>query len=700
MNEDVVDTINEVRGLFLDAVARLPEIASFSALLHASSAVRQGFDGAARTARSPRVGEPCVGRFTCAIIGSSGHGKTTVLDEMFPSLSARGWLVTDVTDTTSQSLRIEHADQDDPRASEVRVNSWSADQIKGLMQHPEVADQNERDQIRVQYLENGVAVDGSEAAFGSDDLKQFRFPRKMELIPFSEPYRVTAEQASDARFIRALTVKEPSSVLRTEPVLAVGGRRYDALQLRALVKDVTLKDPFARIAEWSGGDPDAVRHLTVVDTPGLATPGNVKDEVLRHFLERKSNHIALELWRNDELDLVIHLVLAGRSSDFATLWKDIERQCGPAEMESLAERLVLAVNGMNIYFTNRDLKARWQDPESTARDGDPFAATIEDNILQKMSPRGSVRPAKVCFLDSRSIVETQTAGEYGAFYDRMRPVMESWTEPGGVGHDTLKRLGMLDAFRENVDALCDPEDRGQGLLVRRLLELIDEKGPWILLRKHVVRPGLLDAVVGLRDLLRGSYDDEGNLNREAIQEALRSCLAFLDPDDLTSIERFCAARVDALVDAALQEVAGRRPDPDWVEQAYFAMCGALRTALLEEAETSGVPGEVAEEFFRHFDGRVTELVERLGYRTAKLAPPDKGFASTRDLVSHCLRIHAREILYQLLVEDDDGGEDGAEGGGAIRQSADDRAEVRRVMLDLERAADLARRACARFGAAS
>lgn len=700
MNEEVVDTINEVRGLFLDSVARLPELSSFAALLHASSSVRQGFDKAVDAAKSPRITAPCVGRFTCAIIGSSGHGKTTILDEMFPNLSARGWLVTDVTDTTSQSLRIEHAAADDPKLNEVNVNSWSADQIKGLLQHPEVESQNETDDIRVQYLENGAAIDGAEAAFARDDLKQFRFPRKMELIPFAEPYRVTDEQSADPRFIRALTVKEPSSVLKTEPILSAGGRRYDALQLRAIVKDVTLKDPFENVVRWSGRDAESIRHLTIVDTPGLATPGNVKDEVLRHFLERKSNHIALELWRNDELDIVVHMVLAGRSSDFATLWKDIERQCGPAEMESLSERLVLVVNGMNIYFTNRDLKARWQDPEATARDGDPFAATVEDNILQKMSPRGSVRPAKTCFVDSRSIVETQTAGEYGAFYNRMRPVMQDWTEEGGVGHDTLRRLGMLDAFKENIDALCDPDDRGQGLLMRRLCELIDEKGPWLLLRKHVVRPGLLDQVTGLKDVLRASYDEEGNLNREAIKEALRSCLSFLDPNDLTTIEKFCVARIDEGLDTAVEAADGVRFDSEWVEQAYFSMCGTLRTGLLVEAEAAGVPGEIAEEFFRHFDGRISEYVERFGYRTAKLVPPDKGFASTRDLVLHCLKIHAREILYQLLAHDSD---DGGEGGGensAIHQSADDREQIKQVLLDLERAEDLARRACARFGVAS
>ena len=690
MNEDVTRGINEIRTLFLESLHRLPEIQSFGALLSSSQGVRNGFQQVVDVSRRPRIADPCVGEVTCAIIGSSGHGKTTVLDEMFPSLSERGWLVTDVTDTTGQSLRIEQGSGD--ALNDVSVRSWTAEQIKGLMQHQEVAEQNERDNVRVTYLENGVAVDGSDATFAPDDLKQFRFPRKMELIPFAGRYQVPSDKAADKRFIRGLTVKEPQAVLRTEPLIESGGRHYDALQLRAVVQDVTLRDPFERLVRWSGRSAEQLEHLTVIDTPGLATPGNTKDEVLRHFLEKKAAHIALELWKNDELDIVIHLVLCGRSSDFAGLWKEIERECGPAEMESLAERLILAVNGVNIYFTNRDIKAKYEDEETLKRDGDQFVATLEDNILQKMSPRGSVAPAKVCFLDSQSIVETLTGTDYGEAYERYRPIMEGWVAPGGAGHETLKRLGMLDAFRDNIDALCDADDRGQGLLTRRLLELIDEKGGALLLRKHVVRSGLLDAIVQTRDLLSGSYDEEGRLNRDAVRAALKSCLAFLDEGDLESIERFCVLRLDEAIEAAVPRGPNARYSDRWTEDAFYAMCERLQSCLLEEAEKGGVPGEVASEFFRHYDARVRVWVDRFGYQDAKLLSPDKGFASSGDLVVHCLKLHCREILYQLLTE-----EDGDEQAAAIHQSADDREQIQQVMADLSKARDLARRACANHG---
>ena len=125
-------------------------------------------------------------------------------------------------------------------------------------------------------------------------------------------------------------------------------------------------------------------QIAFVDTPGLAVSSVVKDEVLRHFLGKKSNHIALELLRNDELDIVVHLVLCGQKSQFDALWNEIEREYGRGEVEGIAERLILAINGMNIYFTNPDIRAKYTDPATTAREGDHFAATLEDNVLQRI----------------------------------------------------------------------------------------------------------------------------------------------------------------------------------------------------------------------------------------------------------------------------------------------------------------------------
>ena len=686
--DELVETINDVRFVFRQAIEQLPEVSSFKTLLATSTTLTASLAEIASIARSRHLVEPCDGRITCAIVGSSGHGKTTVMDEMFPGLSERGWLVTDVTDTTSQSLRIEHANPDSPEADEVEVDSWNAEQIKELMRHPEVEEQNRRDEIRVNYLENGVEVDGSEAKFAPEDLAEFRFARKIALEPFPRRYRVGESERTDRRFIRALTVKEQSGVMATGPILNIDGQSYNALQLRAMVKDVRLRDGFERIKAWSGRDDDAVARLTFVDTPGLAVNGSVKDEVLRHFLEKKSDHIALQLWKADELDIVVHLVLCGRQSDFAVLWKAIERECGPAEMKDLAERMVLAVNGMNIYFTNRDVRSKYEDPETARREGDHFATTLVDNVLQKMSPRGKVRPARICFLDSASIVETLTTGTYAEAYEHYRPIMEGWVEEGGIGRKTLEEIGLLEDFRQNIAALADPDDRGQGFLVRQIMGLLEEKGPRLLLKKYLVRTGLLGGVEELLGLIRVYYDDEGKMNREAVQQALRSCLSFLDSQDLTSIEHFASDVLDPRIEEIVPR-DGVAQVNGWVGECFGELCSLVKDSI---ADRSGATGEIAGEFNRHFDSRATEWRDRWGYETAKLTPPDKGFANTGDLVTHCLKLHGREILYQLLVVE--AMSDEAQG---LEQTEEDQQQIANLMGMLEEARLMGQGACTEHG---
>lgn len=679
---DLVDAINEIRGTYMQVTDKLPEIPSFRSLMRTSATLPAAVNEVVRVMETKHLARPCDGRVTVAVIGSSGHGKTTVLDEMFPGLSERGWLVTDVTDTTSQSLRIEYAPDGSPLLDDIEVRSWNVEQIKELLHLPEVADQHRHDNIRVRFLEDAVEVDGTDARFQDADAAQFRFPRKVRLRPFSEPYRVPAERARDTAFIRSLTVKEQSAVLTAGPLLKQGGETYDALQLRAVVKDVCLRDRFENIRRWSGRPDDEVARLTFVDTPGLAVQGSAKDEVLRHCLENKSSQIALQLWKDDELDFVVHLVLCGRQSDFAELWKAIERECGPAELADLQDRLIVAVNGMNIYFTNRDIKQKYDDPETARREGDHFATTLQDNVLQKMSPRGRVRPARVCFLDSKSIVETLTTGTYEDAYAKYRPIMERWLEPGGVGHSTLRELDLVDAFRENVDALCDPDDRGQGHLVRQLQQVVEEEGPALLIRKHLCKTGLLGGLASLEDILTAYYDDEGRMNREATQQALGACLSFLDRHDLGCVERFAAEHLDARI---LEIVPRRDPPDDWVRESFLAMCDLVKENVLFHGEAAS---DVQRAFARHFDGQVRTWAADWGYTDAELAAPDRGLVNSADLVTHCLRLHARDILYLLLVEERVAG---------VEQGDEDRAQVEEVLRLLEHARRRAAALCSEYG---
>jgi hypothetical protein len=690
---ELIADINRIRTNFIQAVELLETSRSIRSLPE-SGPLREAIKKAREIAEHRLVSRPCDGRFVCAFVGSSGHGKTTFLNELFPNLGRRGWLVTEKNDTTAQSLRIEYA-AGPPELEQVVVHSWNLDQIKQLVGSPAAREQNERDNIEVHYRdqEGFVLVDGTKANLPRTDREPFRFALKQELRPLSHPYTVPAERLEDPRFIRALTIKELPGNLDAGTVLSTEGHAFNALQLRAIVKDVTLHDSYSRLCALSGRLPKVFESLVFVDTPGLATTSGLKDEVLRHCLEQKSNRIAIELWKEDELDLIVHLVLCGEQSKFATLWKAIEGEPGPDAAGDLEERVILLVNGVNLYFENADLNKKWKDPEIARAEGDHFATTLVDNILQKMSPRGPFRPAKVCFADSKRIVEGgYRYASYEEQYKLYRKAMLAWIEPGGVGRQTLDELGLTNDFRENIDALCDPEDRGQGFLIQRILDLAETKGPAMLVKKHLVRTGLAGLLRDLRPLLARYYGDDGTSSRKAVAETLRTCLAFLDPDDPRAIETFAAAAVDPDIESLFDGRNGNVPAGNWVEASFRRITRRVHEGILNRAK---VNPSVARAFGDYFGELVDTWTERWGYASARLEPPSPQSPATGELIKHSLRFHAREVVYQLNEETL------ADAiGAAFEQDQGDKEQVHQTMTLLNETARLADQWCSREGVRS
>jgi hypothetical protein len=673
ISKPLVDQANAVRKTFLGAVADLDRLASLRALESASDALRADLDEARNLAAHPKLRQPFSATFTCAVVGSSNHGKTTILAEMLPDLERRGWLVTDVKDTTSQALVIRHpaAGTD---AEAVILHSWDEAQVKRLVLAAEEA--NTRHRIRARYLPGEIQVDGSEGLFEADDARSFRFGRVVSLHPFPAPYRLTPAEQADRRLIRALTVKEEQEQVQAGPVLVIGDRPFTALQLRAVVKDVTLFTPFERFAAWSGRPAGDFAPFALVDTPGLGVTGSIKDEVLRHVLENKSTQIVLELLRADELDLVIHLVLCGETSQFARLWAAVERQCGSEELADLSERLVLAVNGFNRYFTNADLKRKWADPTAAAREGDLFATSLDDNILKRMSERGTLRPARTCFLDSRRIVEGMTGQDYAQTYAAYRADMEKWARPGGPGYATLTRLGLAETFLDNVRALCDPEDRGQGYLVRQVMGLIQEQGARLFVRKAVIRSRLLAGSRALRAALLRYYDAQGRLQTGAFRAALHALLRPVREEGLRGVEAFARHHLDEEIDGLVNRPGQGLPGPGWVDEAFQRLGLLVYRALAGQARVDGTMARLVEP---HLAARMSAWRRAWGYETADLPPPSRPQPQSGDLLRHCLRHHAREMLCQLMTDDlPDSGRD-------VPQDAEDRARAARVLEALARA---------------
>ena len=289
---------------------------SFARIHSTSQDARESFDKLVELALSPGMQQTPVSEFRCAIIGSSNHGKTSVLVEMFPDLAERGLLITDVKDTTSQALMIKSG-----ATSDMVFRPWKLDQIRYLVDinREELA----RRHIEVQYREDHVEIDGDEADFESNVKSKFKFGIRHKLKPFAGTYTLDAAKAENAGLISRLTTKVDYSQTSRPRDIVVNDEAFNDLQFRVAVRSVEMGSDFSEINRWLDGLGDEkafADNLMFIDTPGLKAGGSDSDEVLRHVLSKKNQQIAVELLKNDELDLIVHLVLCGQQSDFASLW--------------------------------------------------------------------------------------------------------------------------------------------------------------------------------------------------------------------------------------------------------------------------------------------------------------------------------------------------------------------------------------------
>ena len=418
------------------------------------------------------------------------------------------------------------------------------------------------------------------------------------------------------------------------------------------------REPFSEIRRWAGGNAEQTAGLVFIDTPGLSVAGSIKDEVLCHVLSKKNQQIIVELLRQDELDIIIHLVLNPRQSDFSDLWKAVVEQCSPDELSDLGDRLILAINGFNLYFTDPNLIRKWSDPESSRREGDIFAVTLEDNILKKMSERGTIRPVRPVSLTARRLSNTPMATT--ASSRKIQGQDGVLVQAGAPCYQTLERLGLVESLRENVEALCNADDRGQGYLVRQLLEVIRENGPRLLVRKHLIRSMLLASIRKIRETLLRSYDENGHLNSQVVQDAIRQCLGAVKEHDLATIETFAATNLDRLVEQTVQfpAVGHRAADvrghsttrPAWASEAFNQVGKLVFNALKEQP---GVSPQSSAIFRRFFEERLNTWRVAWGYEATRLPAPTQQHPTPGHLVRYSLKIHVREMLCRLLPDSAD-----------------------------------------------
>jgi hypothetical protein len=672
LDPNLVAGVNNVRSRYLEVVKTLAEVPSFRALLAGSERLGSEWKECLRVAELPRVKEPCAVSFSCAFVGSSGHGKTTLLAEMFPDLQRRGWLETGANDTTAQALLIRPAPAGSPAANAVTVRSWNLAQIRQLASS--AAYENRCDSVVVRALADKIKIDGKAARFRAEEMRQFVFPLEQELRPLPADLVLPSELSGDRAFVRTLMVKEPPQRLRRGAVVVAGGEAFEVLALRAAVKEVEVRDPFSEVLRWTTGTQATSAGVAFIDTPGLRPDGTARDEVLRHVLSKKNEQILIELLRQDDLDVIVYVVLNPGPPALGDLVRALREQCRPEDLAGLGDRLILAVNGTHRSFTDAE----------HLRQADPFAP-IED-ALEKM---GRLRPARICFLDSRRVVEARH-GDYRTFYGRYRQLLESWCASQGALFRMLQRRKLADSLHQNIDALCDPEDRGQGHLVRQVFALLGEKGPRWFVRKHLVRTRLLAAIRQLREALRRNYDESGKLNAQAIQDAIRQCLSVIQGGDLGGIERFAEKHLDPAVDQVVPAADAAVDPKRWVQRCFTELRNPFFKAL---ARRPGVSREAAELFARLLPERLQKWHHAWGYATARMPPPTSAVPMPAELLRHCLKIHVREMLYQLVT---DGSSVSTE---RIVQEKQDQERIAGVLETVDRLLAQAEKICKPYGEA-
>jgi hypothetical protein len=662
---------------------------SLSTICAMSREAKDRFDALLQHSHTEAMTQQPTPEFRVAIIGSSNNGKTSVLAEMFPDVEERGLLITDVKDTTSQALMLKQGNE-----SEMVFKPWTFDQIRYLVDisREDLA----RRKIEVHYREDHIEIDGDESDFETGVRSKFKFGLRQKLKPFIGNYVVDRAKQGDSGLVARLTTKKDYSQSTPPPPFNVNGESFNDLQFRAAVRSVDIGSSFSEIKRWMkqyGADPAFAGHLTFIDTPGLkpAEAGGIdSDEVLRQVLARKNQQIVVELLKNDELDLIVHLVLCGQQSDFSTLWNALEEK-DSGVLQDLGDRIIVAVNGFNMYFNNVDLSRRWRNGASGTED-DHFNVSLQSCILGRLSERGTLNPLTICFLDVKRVAEGFSGGKsYTDFYRDCRGHAEAWAEPGGVGHDTLRRLGILDSFKKNLDAIANEEDCGKGFLVHCVMEAWKTQGPKLLVRRFIVRSGLLRSIRELRKFLSLYYDDQGKMTKQSVTDALKSTLAFLDPSSPDAIDTFCAREVDPYIAKKFVDLAiAEEKSPKWASIAFQKMVSWVVSRI--KAHNPTMKPEVETNLKKFFHQELNSSAAAWGYMSSQLPLPSREDQAPHHLVVHALRYHAREFLHncvQLAGSDDN--------LAGVMQDEKDREDMAAVMSSIKELQKEVEQFCATHG---
>ena len=224
--------------------------------------------------------------------------------------------------------------------------------------------------------------------------------------------------------------------------------------------------------------------------------------------------------------------------------------------------------------------------------------------------------------------------------------------------------------------------------MRKLFDLVDSRGPYLLIKKFLVRTKVFEEVENLLEAVRTYYDEQGLLNRRAVLDALLSCLQFIDLDDPQSLETFICDKIDPAVDQMDFTDADQKPE-SWGTEAFLKIAKLLRREIIN---TSNPLPDIAMEFERHFDTQIPNWSLRWGYDDLRLPAPSVHAPNSADLLRYCLKLHAREIMLRLMAEQESTGD--ADG---FKQSPEDQKRILQIITWLNEARTMTQSLCASHG---
>jgi hypothetical protein len=696
-SKKVRDTFHEVLATLMNLNDEIKDF-SFTGIANKIPEVKDCLDLLEKLAKSERISGEMEPEFVCAFVGNSNSGKSSILEELFPDLAKRGWLPSQVSDTTSQILKIKCASLSQTPSS-ATIYPWAFQEISNLvnMAHKKCKLAN----IVIRNNNDSIEIDGSDSTIDQSIKGRYKFGFRQTIKPFHESFAIPTDDANDAKYILHLITKVGPQI---DPLwnITLSNNRYHSLLLRPVVKHVEVYDNFDKISKWCDNEIGKYsKNIAFLDTPGLKTGGSENDEILGYVLENKNTQSIIHSLQEDELDVVVCLALIPNQTDaFAALLDSVAQSCNNEEIEDIDTRLIIALNGFHRYCVEPDLVRVREDKDAANREGDPFAITIKSNILSKLNIRKQLNPAAIVFVDAKKYAQSNYQNKaYVDIYREITAKMLKCIIPNESGYRTLEELGLLSTasspkyatiFEENLAHLSDPNDCGVGYLIIQIAKLIKANGPKYYIRKFLRKSGLIEGIQKLRLLLSEYYDGTGKLNSKNISTSVRSCLHyFLVVKNLDIIDIFCAKHLDPRIDAMEFEIDSVN-QITWVKDTFKKLCKIVLDGIISSARLAlnkdqrDLASDDMNVFSKYFSGFANRWFKDWGYSRQNIPAPSANDSSSWDMIRHSMKYHAREMIFELASRDPDN-----QGLENLIQSPEDQKIIKTMMDKLKDASDLA-----------